>query len=86
MLLAAVIIQYLRTKQVPLGYLLSMVGLFCAALTRFPSMQNDAFFWCTIGLFGVSTVVSVGEFAMRYYRRNHATQVTEGHTPAAAVQ
>src|SRR4051812_37794104 len=82
LLLAAVIVQYLRTKKVPFGYLLSVAGLFCAALTRFPTMQNDGFFWCTIGLFGVSALVSVVELAVRMKNRNKGTGAG---TPADAA-
>ena len=82
LLLAAVIVQYLRTKKVPIGYLLSVAGLFCAALTRFPTMQNDTFFWCTIGIFAVSALVSLVELALRIRSRNKPPST--GNTPANA--
>ncbi|WP_041855785.1 hypothetical protein [Candidatus Korobacter versatilis] len=85
LLLAAVIVQYLRTRKVPIGYLLSMLGLFCAALTRFPTMQNDGFFWCTIGLFGVSAAVSLVELALGLRNRNKQETGGDGQTPAAAT-
>lgn len=64
LLLIALILRYLREKKVTFGLLLSISGLFCAALTRFPNMQGEAFFWMTIALFAISVVVSLIELAL----------------------
>lgn len=79
MLLAAMIVQYLRQRKLTIGLLLSTAGLFCAALTRFPTMQNEIFFWSTIGLFAVSVAVSLGELAMAFYARRPKSGAE--HTP-----
>ncbi len=84
LLLAAVIVQYMRTKKLPVGYVLSIAGLFCAALTRFPTMQSEAFFWATIALFAISVLVSLVELGLRMRKRNKP-QPSDGSPADAAA-
>jgi steroid 5-alpha reductase family enzyme len=81
LLLMAVAIQYLREKRLPIGSILSCAGLFCAALTRFPNMQGEIFFWSTIALFAVSAVVSIVELAIAIHKRRSAGSPPEDNLP-----
>jgi hypothetical protein len=80
LLLVALIIHYLREKKVTIGLLLSITGLFCAALTRFPNLQNEPFFWGTIALFGISVVVSLVELAIGI-RTRHSPSPSKPEAP-----
>jgi uncharacterized membrane protein len=81
LLLMAVVIQYLRERKLPIGSILSCGGLFCAALTRFPNMQGEGFFWSTIALFAISVLVSIVELAIAIHRRRSASSPPEDDLP-----
>ena len=69
-LLSAALLQYLRERRKPIGALLGATALFCGSLTRFPSMQNQLFFWSVIALIGLTVVVALIELAVVIHRRH----------------